>query len=67
VDGPLRAEVYARLSGLVPPPAGVTREAVLALDSAAMDGYWNVIRRIAWRREILRGVREIDPRTGLTR
>jgi hypothetical protein len=67
VDGPLRAEVYERLSALVPPPANVSRDAVLSLDAAAMERYWNVIRRIAWRREILRGVRKIDPRTGLTR
>ena len=66
VDRGLRPEAYGRLAALVPPPAGVTRDAVLRLDSAALESYWNAIRRIAWRREILRGVRDVDPRTGLT-
>jgi hypothetical protein len=59
-----RGAVYDRLAGLVPPPASVTRVAALALDAAALDAYWNAIHRIHFRRMILRGVREIDPRTG---
>lgn len=62
----LRPAVYGRLTALVPPPAGVTREAALRLDAATLERYWQRIRRIAWRREILKGVREIDPRTGLS-
>jgi hypothetical protein len=62
----LRPLVYDRLTTLVPPPAGVTRAAALRLDSATLDRYWQRIRRIAWRREILKGVRDIDPRTGLS-
>jgi hypothetical protein len=67
VDPVQRGTVYDRLAVLVPPPAGVTREAVLQLDRAALDRYWSTIRRIAWRREVLQGVREIDPRTGLAK
>jgi hypothetical protein len=64
VDPALRGMVYDRLVALVPPPPGVTRAAAIALDSAALDAYWNKIHRIHFRRMILRGVREIDPRTG---
>ena len=67
VDGGARGPVYDRLASLVPPPAGVTRAAVLGLEPAAIATYWSTIRRIAWRREILRGIRDIDPRTGTAR
>jgi hypothetical protein len=69
VDPSQRALVYDRLVTLVPPPLppGVTRAAALRLESGALDSYWEKIRRIAWRRVILRGVREIDPRTGHAR
>jgi hypothetical protein len=63
----LRPAVYDRLAGLVPPPEGVTRDASLRLDAGTLERYWDRIRRIAWRREILRGVRFIDPGTGLTK
>jgi hypothetical protein len=62
----LRPAVYDRLVILLPPPPGVARERALGLDAATLELYWDRIRRIAWRREILRGVREIDPRTGLS-
>ena len=64
VDAPLRGAVYDRLAALVPPPAGLSRDAAIALDPAALDQYWSAIHRILFRRMILRGVREIDPRTG---
>jgi hypothetical protein len=64
VDPTLRGMVYDRLAALVPPPSGVTRAAAVALDAAALDAYWNKIHRIHFRRMILRGVKEIDPRTG---
>ncbi len=67
VDPGLRGAAFDRLAALVPPPAGVTRQAVLRLDRAALDRYWTTIKRIAWRREMLRGIREIDPRTGLAK
>jgi len=51
----------------VPPPVGVTRDGVLRLEQRQLDAYWNAIRRIAWRRIILQGIRDIDPRTGLAR
>lgn len=63
----LRPAFYDRLATLVPPPAGVTRDAALRLDPKALESYWERIRRIAWRREILQGVRALDPGTGLTR
>jgi hypothetical protein len=43
-DGDLRAAVHDRLAVLVPPPAGVAREAVLALDQRALDRWWDAIR-----------------------
>jgi len=64
VDSAQRAVVYDRLAALVPPPPGVTRAAALALDRAVLDGYWNHIHRILFRKVMLRGVRDIDPRTG---
>ena len=67
VDGGARGPVYDRLASLVPPPAGVTRDAALALDEVVLGRYWEKIRRIVWRREILRGIRDIDPRTGTAR
>jgi len=40
-DASQRALVYAKLARLVPPPADVTEEGVLRLDSAMMDRWWN--------------------------
>jgi len=67
VDPPLRGVVYDRLTALVPPPPGVTRRGALALESRALEGYWTKIQRIHFRIMVLRGVREIDPRTGLAK
>lgn len=66
VDPTLRALVYDRLAALVPPPSGVTRARAIALEAGALDAYWTKIHRIHFRRMILRGVRNIDPRTGTT-
>jgi len=66
VDPALRGLVYDRLAALVPPPAGVRRTAAIALDARALEGYWTKIHRIHFRRMVLKGVREIDPRTGTT-
>lgn len=63
---PLRGAVYDRLAALVPPPPGADRAAAVALHDAALQAYWNALHRILFRRMILRGVREIDPRTGTT-
>lgn len=38
-----RAQVYARFAALVPPPPGVTREGILALDPHMLDLYWNAL------------------------
>jgi hypothetical protein len=67
VDPSLRGVVYDRLAALVPPPPGVTRRGALALESRALEGYWTKIQRIHFRMMVLRGVREIDPRTGLAK
>jgi FecR protein/Putative zinc-finger len=45
VDGADRARVYDRLASFFPPPAGVTREGVLALNQSMLD---------AWRAELER-------------
>jgi hypothetical protein len=66
-DPSLRAVVYDRLAALVPPPPGVTRRAAIALESRALEAYWSKIQRIHFRIMVLRGVRDIDPRTGLAR
>jgi FecR protein len=67
VDPALRRTVYDRLASLVPPPGGVTPEGALRLDRTMLQTYWNTIRRIAWRKAILQGIRDIDPRTGTAR
>lgn len=67
VDPSLRGLVYDRLAALVAPPLGVTRAAAIALDAGALEGYWSKIHRIHFRRMILKGVRDIDPRTGTSR
>ena len=41
--GDVRATVFDRLAALVPPPAGVTRDGVLAADGAMLDLYWNAL------------------------
>ncbi len=43
VEGERRERVYTRLAGLVPPPKGVTKEKVLALDAGAMERWWSKI------------------------
>jgi len=67
VDPALRGMVYDRLAALVPPPPGVTRRGAIALHSRDLQGYWTKIHRVQFRRMTLRGVRDIDPRTGLAR
>ena len=66
VDPALRGLVYDRLAALVPPPPGVTRAGAIALASRDLEGYWTKIHRILFRRMVLKGVRDIDPRTGTT-
>ncbi len=67
VNPALRGLVYDRLAALVPPPPGVTRRGAIALESRALEGYWTKIHRIHFRLMVLRGVRNIDPRTGTAR
>jgi len=43
VDAGDRAAVVDALAELLPMPAGVTREAVLRLDAAALDQWWNAL------------------------
>jgi len=45
----------------------VTRRGAIALHSRDLQGYWTKIHRVQFRRMTLRGVRDIDPRTGLAR
>lgn len=67
VDVPQRGAVYDRLAALVPPPTEVTRGSAIALDSETLDRYWALIKQIHFRIEVLRGIRDVDPRTGRTR
>src|SRR5215217_4874955 len=47
VDGEDRARVYDRIAALSPPPAGVTREGVLALDQKMLDA-WRDELKLTW-------------------
>src|ERR1700730_141401 len=38
-----RQGVYERLSALIPPPAGTTREGILRLDRTMLDSWWNAL------------------------
>lgn len=38
-----RGDVYDRLAGLLPPPAGVTRQAILEGDHDALDRWWSAL------------------------
>jgi hypothetical protein len=67
VDSSQRGAVYDRLAALVPPPPGVTRRGAIALHSRDLEGYWTTIQRIHFRIMVLRGQRDIDPRTGRAR
>jgi hypothetical protein len=42
-DGASRAAVYRRLAGLVPPPEGVTQQAVLRLERRALGKWWDAL------------------------
>ena len=47
-----REQVYGRLTGLVPPPRGVTREGMLSLNRQMLDRYWDALdlgRISVWR------------------
>ncbi|MGE5143144.1 MAG: hypothetical protein ACM3OA_06875, partial [Acidobacteriota bacterium] len=66
VDARERGAVYDRLASLVAPPPDVTRAGALALDQQTLDRYWGRIERIHFRIVILRGIREVDARTGTT-
>jgi hypothetical protein len=46
--GATRSAVYERLAELVPPPAGVKRDAILRLDRGALDAYWNYLPHSVW-------------------
>ena len=43
LEGDERAAVYDRLAVLLPPPAGVTREGVMAGDRAMLDRWWDTL------------------------
>ena len=43
VQGADRERVFDRLAGFVPPPAGVTRDAVRNGNSEALDAWWNAL------------------------
>jgi hypothetical protein len=38
-----RWAVYERLSAMIPPPAGTTREGILRLDRTMLDSWWNAL------------------------
>ena len=47
VDGEDRARVYDRIAALMPPPAGVTREGVLALNQTMLNA-WRDSMETTW-------------------
>lgn len=61
VTDPIRVRLYDRLSALAPPPAGVTRDGVLALDTGmlarwegALRPTWSSEPRTWWQRALIR-------------
>lgn len=46
----LRGRVYDRLAALVPPPAGVTRDGILALNREMLDLWWNYLPGTGYRK-----------------
>jgi hypothetical protein len=56
VEGEARARVYERLINLSPPPVGVTREGVLALDQSALEA-WKEEMEPIWVQENFPAVR----------
>jgi len=50
VNAPQRTLVYDRMAALVPPPAGVTREGILAGNKQMLDLWWNQLglRNASW-------------------
>ena len=40
---PERGDVISALAARMPPPDGVTREAVMRLDKAALDRWWDAL------------------------
>jgi len=47
VDGEDRGRVYDKMAALMPPPAGVTREGILALDQKMLDA-WHEELELTW-------------------
>jgi hypothetical protein len=43
LPGDARERLYERLAALAPPPAGVTREAVLRGERSSLDAWWNAL------------------------
>src|SRR5262249_14025604 len=61
VDASKRGDVFAALAARVPPPDGVTREAILGLDRRALDLWWDALGHgnttlwRTWKRPLPRG------------
>ena len=57
LPAPERVAVVSRLSELVPPPSGASREALLSLDPVALDRWWNALNLddVTWWRQWKRG------------
>src|SRR5207245_9766454 len=66
VDLSLRREVYDRLASLVPPPPppGAARGDGLRPAPAAPQPSWTLAPRLACRKQTLRAIPALDPRTG---
>ena len=48
VNGEDRVRVYDKMAAFVPPPPGVTREGVLALDQQMLDTWRNELEKRGW-------------------
>ncbi len=58
VEGAERTRVYERLAALAPPPAGVTRDGVLQLDSQMLE-IWKDQLETVWLDESMHGARKL--------
>ena len=61
VDGEDRARVYDRMAALLPPPSGVTREGILALDQKMLDAWRNELET-TWMGVMSRRLKDMMPK-----
>jgi hypothetical protein len=61
VNGEDRVRVYEKMAALTPPPAGVTREGILQLDSQMLQS-WKRALELTWMGNDIKGVKGMAPK-----